>query len=141
FHDPGREKTVHVDRFGGQIVAEYGYPQYSALAKTVAQGIAVHEGRRFGLANLVWTTLFCLAVVTLCVTGPVMWWRRRPRGSTSVGAPRGRMPLATTPALTSLVIALGLLLPLFGLSLLLVLAVDRWGIRRWSRARAALDVS
>ncbi len=135
FNDPGQEKTVHVDRFGGRVVSTYGYADYPALAKVVSQGIAVHEGRRFGTLNMWLTTAFCLAVIAACVTGPVMWWRRRPRGSGELGAPRGRMPLRAAPWLAALVVALGLFLPVFGVSLLVVLLLDRFVLSRWSRTR------
>ncbi|MBC9820833.1 PepSY domain-containing protein [Terrabacter sp. MAHUQ-38] len=141
FTDPGLERTLHVDRFGGQVVSAYGYDDYPALAKVVAQGIAVHEGRRFGAVNLWLTTFFCLAVIVACVTGPVMWWRRRPRGAGAVGAPRGRMPLAGSPLLAVLVVGLALLLPVFGASLVVILLLDRFVIRRIPRLRHAFTVA
>ncbi|WP_323096186.1 PepSY domain-containing protein [Intrasporangium sp. YIM S08009] len=139
FDDPGRERTVHVDRFGGQVVSTYGYDDYPALAKVVAQGIAVHEGRRFGTVNFWLSALLCVAVVVSCVTGPLMWWRRRPRGSGSVGAPRGRGPLAASPGLAVVVVALGVFLPYFGASLLLALLFDRFVVRRNPSLARRLD--
>jgi uncharacterized iron-regulated membrane protein len=133
FTDPGQERTVHVDRFGGQVVGRYGYAEYGALAKVVSQGIALHEGRRFGLLNLVLTTLLCVGVIVSCVTGPLLWWRRRPRGSGELGAPRGRMPLGSSPLLAALVVGLGMFLPVFGASLLVALLVDRFVVRRQAR--------
>ncbi|GAA2741042.1 PepSY domain-containing protein [Terrabacter aerolatus] len=141
FDDPGAERTVHVDRFGGQVVSTYGYDDYPALAKVVSQGIAVHEGRRFGTVNFWLTALFCVAVVASCVTGPLMWWRRRPRGAGAVGAPRGRMPFAASPLLAVLVVGLALLLPVFGASFVLVLLLDRYVIRRVPRLRRAFDTA
>jgi uncharacterized iron-regulated membrane protein len=66
---------------------------------------------------------FCVAVVVMCVTGPWMWWRRRPRGAT-LGAPRGRLPVRSSPASAVALVALGLFLPLFAISLLVVLLLD-----------------
>jgi uncharacterized iron-regulated membrane protein len=137
FDDPAAERTVHVDRFGGEVVSAYGYEDYPALAKVVSQGIAVHEGRRFGTVSFWLTALFCVAVVVSCVTGPVMWWRRRPRGAGAVGAPRGRMPLASSPLLAVLVVGLAIVLPVFGASLVLVLLLDRVVIRRVPRLSQA----
>jgi uncharacterized iron-regulated membrane protein len=135
FDDPGQERTVHVDRFGGQVVSSYGYDQYPTLAKVVAQGISVHEGRRFGVVNMWLTTAFCLGVIVSCVTGPLMWWRRRHRGTGDVGAPRGRMPLATSPLLAVAVVALAVFLPVFGASLVVVLLLDRFVVSPNSRLR------
>lgn len=53
----------------------------------------------------------------------------RPRGG-GLAAPRGRMPLRATPWLLALIVALGILLLLFGVSLLLVLAFDQLAVHR-----------
>lgn len=129
FSDVSQERTVHVDQYTGEVVGRYGYADYSAVAKVVSQGIALHEGRRFGSFNLVATTAFCLGVIFLCITGPLMWWKRRPRGG-GLAAPRGRMPMRAMPGLAVLIVLLGLFLPLFGVSLLVVLVLDRLLVRR-----------
>ncbi|MDN4174023.1 PepSY domain-containing protein [Nocardioides sp. SOB77] len=130
FDAPSDEQTVHVDRYGGGVVDTYGYDEYPALAKVVAQGIGLHEGRSLGLWSFWGAALMCLGIIASCVTGPLMWWRRRPRGRSSIGAPRGRMPLRSTPALLVGIVALGVLLPFFGLSLLVALLLDQLVLRR-----------
>ncbi|QKE86178.1 PepSY domain-containing protein [Arthrobacter sp. NEB 688] len=140
FDDPGAERTVHVDRYGGTAVSEYGYDDYSPLAKTVSHGIALHEGRHFGVVNMTLTTLFCLAVIASCVTGPAMWWRRRPARSGSLGAPRGRMPVATSPVLAVVLVLLCVVLPVFGASVVVVLVAERL-LRRSARARRVLALT
>lgn len=140
FDNPTDERTVHVDRFGGTAVASYGYDDYPMLAKVVSQGIGLHEGRSLGLVNFWASALLCVAVVFMCVTGPLMWWRRRPPRSAgeqgSAVAPRGRMPIRTTPLLAGALVALGVFLPFFGLSLLVVLILDKLVIRRVPRLSA-----
>ena len=48
FDAPSDERTVHVDQYGGDVVSTYGFEDYPTLAKVVAQGIGLHEGRTFG---------------------------------------------------------------------------------------------
>lgn len=143
FDDPTAERTVHVDRFGGQVVSTYGYDDYPLLAKVVSQGIGLHEGRSLGLVNFWGSALACLAIVFMCLSGPLMWWRRRPRqrsGATrSVGAPRGRLPIKATPALLVGLVVLGLFLPLFGASLVVVLLLDQLVLRRVPRLATWFD--
>ncbi len=145
FGDPTAERTVHVDQFGGQAVSTYGYDDYPVLAKVVSQGIGLHEGRSFGLVNFWAAALSCLAIVFMCVSGPLMWWRRRPGrrpgAPSSIGAPRGRLPLKATPALLLGLIALGVFLPLFGMSLLAVLLLDQLLLRRSRFFRTWFDVA
>jgi uncharacterized iron-regulated membrane protein len=132
FDAPSDERTVHVDRYGGEVVATYGFDDYPALAQVVAQGIGLHEGRSLGLWSFWGSTLMCVAVIASCVTGPLMWWRRRPRRADghALGAPRGRMPLRATPALVAALVVLGVVLPFFGISLLVVLLLDQLVLRR-----------
>ena len=130
FDAPSDERTVHVDRYGGQAVSTYGFDDYPLLAKVVSQGIGLHEGRSLGLWSFWGSALMCLAVILMCVTGPLMWWRRRPARSGRLGAPRGRMPLRTTPVLALGLLGLAVFLPVFGASLLVVLLLDQLVLRR-----------
>ena len=130
FDAPSDERTVHVGRYGGEVVSTYGFDDYPLLAKVVAQGIGLHEGRSLGLWSFWGAALMCLGVIFMCVTGPLMWWRRRPRSAARLGAPRGRMPVRATPLLAAGLAGLGLVLPLFGISLLAVLLVDQLVLRR-----------
>jgi uncharacterized iron-regulated membrane protein len=129
FDAPSDERTVHVDRYGGSVRSAYGFDDYPALAQVVAQGIGLHEGRSLGTPSTVLAAAFCLGVVALCVTGPLVWWRRRPAGART-GAPRGRMPLRSTPWLGAVVVVLAVVLPVFGASLVAVLLLDRLVLRR-----------
>jgi uncharacterized iron-regulated membrane protein len=130
FDAPSDEKSVHVDRYGGEVVSTYGFDDYPVLAKVVSQGIGLHEGRSLGLWSFWGSALMCAAIIFMCLSGPLMWWRRRPRRSGAVGAPRGRMPIRATPVLAALLVALGVFLPLFGMSLLVVLVLDQLVLRR-----------
>lgn len=107
FDAPSDERTVHVDRFGGDVVATYGFSDYPLLAKAVSQGIGLHEGRSLGPVSFWGAALMCLGVMFLCASGPTMWWRRRPRRTAALGAPRGRMPLQATPLLVAGLVVLG----------------------------------
>lgn len=130
FDAPSDEKTVHVGRYGGDVESTYGFEDYPQLAKVVAQGIGLHEGRSLGLWSFWGAALMCLATIFMCLTGPLMWWRRRPRGTDRLGAPRGRLPLAATPLLAVVLVALGLFLPLFGITALAALLLDQLLLRR-----------
>ena len=141
FDAPSDERTVHVDRFGGEVVSTYGFDDYPALAKVVSQGIGLHEGRSLGLWSFWGSALMCAAIVFLCVTGPLMWWRRRPTRGGSMAAPRGRMPLRSSPPLVVGLVALGVFLPLFGLSVLVVLALDQLVVRRVPALAGWFDVA
>jgi len=106
--------------------SEWGLP-----AKLTQWAIAAHMGLLFGLANQLVLLGLALAVVVLVVSGYTMWWRRRPTRAPGVAfallPPRGalRAAPAWVWALVGLgALAVGLFLPVLGLSLLGFLAVD-----------------
>lgn len=121
--DPTADRTVHVDQYTGRVLADVRYADYSAGAKAMAVGIALHEGQ-MGLWNLVLNAAFCLSTVFVCLSGIVLWWKRRPQGALRLGAPPlpADVPLAKGVVLMAL--ALSMLFPLLGLTLLAVLALD-----------------
>jgi uncharacterized iron-regulated membrane protein len=85
----------------------------------VGIGVAAHEGQLFGVANQALGLLTACGLLLLCVSAVVLWWRRRPGGGLGIPAPRVatfriRWPLGTV------IVALGVLLPVFGASLLIL---------------------
>ncbi|MFP1678481.1 PepSY-associated TM helix domain-containing protein [Alloalcanivorax sp. C16-2] len=117
---PQGQRTLHLDS-EGRVLVDTGFAEYGAIAKAVEYGVALHMGNYFGRANQVVMLLACVAIVALVITGLVMWWRRRPAGG--FGAPAA--PPVRARTLVPLLVVVLVLLPLAGLSLLLVLIVDR----------------
>ncbi|MEV2241287.1 hypothetical protein [Micromonospora sp. NPDC049891] len=70
-----------------------------------------------------------LAVIFMCVTGTMMWWTRRSTAS-GLAAPRAKLPLWDNRTPLGAMVVLGVFLPLFGLSLLVIFALDQLLIRR-----------
>ena len=119
----------------GQIVSREGFQDKQLLDQIVAVGIAAHEGQLFGWPNQVLGLLTAMGLVLLCVSGLVMWWRRREQGV--LGAPKVLLGPRISCGLIALVVLFGIYLPLFGASLLVVLAVEKLllcripGVRDW----------
>lgn len=126
---PTDDRTVHVDRYTGKILADVRYADYSVAGKAMAVGIALHEGQ-LGLWNLIVNAVFTLAIVLLSLSGIVMWWKRRPAGAMRLGAPPlpANLPLWKGAVVVMLLVALAF--PLTGIALLAVLALDVLVIQR-----------
>nr|WP_280524988.1 PepSY domain-containing protein [Streptomyces inhibens] len=127
--DPAKQRTLFLDQYSGKVLASYGWPQYGLLSKLVEEGIALHQGERFGLPNLLVALGTCLAVIGMAISGVVMWWRRRPTGK-GLGAPRRAQDARTTRGVALIMLILGVAMPLAGISMLIVLTLDRLLIRR-----------
>ncbi|WP_428514274.1 PepSY-associated TM helix domain-containing protein [Roseovarius sp.] len=121
--NPTTDRTTHVDRYTGRILADIRYEDYSLAGKAMAVGIALHMGT-LGLWSVLANTAFCLTVLMLCVTAVVMWWKRRPSGSTRLAPPPmpSNMPLWSGAVLVGLLVSLAF--PLAGLTLIGVIALD-----------------
>lgn len=134
--DPAKEATLHIDQYSGEVLADVRFAQYGLVPKAVELGIAVHEGKYFGLANQLLMFGACLLIILLAVSGVVMWWQRRPAGR--LGAPAMPSNLPLWKGAVAVIAVMGVLFPLVGISLLIVLAVDWLLVRRIPALRTAI---
>ena len=131
--DPRNDATLHLDQYSGQVLADIRWADYGLVARTVETGVMLHEGKLFGLANQLIMLLVCLLILLGSVSGLVMWWKRRPHGR--FGVPPLRHDLPLWKGGVAIMFGLGLLFPLVGASLLLMLALDALG--QWLTRRSA----
>ena len=117
------DRTLHIDRYTGNVLADIRYADYSPYAKAMAWGVAFHEGD-LGLWNLVLNTLFCLSVLFLTVSGLVLWWKRRPERAGRLAAPPRSQDRALWKGAAVLVVVLSALFPLAGLAIVAVWLLD-----------------
>jgi uncharacterized iron-regulated membrane protein len=130
-----------VDGATGRVLSFKPFAERQWIDRVVGYGVAIHEGAHFGILNQIVGTLTALALMLLSISGAIMWWRRRPIGL--LGAP---IPL-TRPrfgaGLIAAIVLLGLYLPMFGLTLVATLMIERLvlrhlpGPRRWLTLRTA----
>lgn len=120
---PHEDRTVHFDRYTGNMLADIGYADYSLMAKSMAQGIALHKGLA-GTWNYVLNFVLLSVILMVNVTGIIMWWKRRPQGAKRLAAPPvpQDMPMWKGAVLIALVLAMAF--PMAGIALLAVIAVD-----------------
>lgn len=136
--NPAADRTLHLDRFSGNVLADIRYADYSPYAKAMAWGIAFHEGD-LGLWNLILNTLVCASVALVAVSGAVMWWKRRPVGAGRLAAP----PVARGGTVwwggAALVLGLGAAFPMGGAAILAILVLDRLMLAFIPRLKRALS--
>ena len=110
--------SLTYDAMTGAETSHETFADKHAIDRVVGYGIAWHEGQLFGWFNQLVGVLTALMLITLAVSGFVMWRRRKPHDR--LGAP----PLPAVPARISGVVAIMLLLaallPLLALSLVVV---------------------
>lgn len=121
-----QERYLLLDRANAEPLARADWNQFPTMAKAVATGVDLHEAGYFGRAGAWVNTTFALALVWLCVTGAMSWWRRKPIGS--AGAPP-RLARPWPPGLRLAGAMLFAALPLLALSALALWA----GETAWAR--------
>lgn len=136
--DPSADRTIHLDQYTGNVLADVRYADYSPYAKAMAWGIAFHEGD-LGIWNLVLNTVFCLSVITVSVSGIVMWWKRRPESASRLAAPPRPRDLPFWKGATVIVVILGVAFPMAGFAIVSVLLIDFIALRFMPGLRQALS--
>ncbi|MEZ5485246.1 MAG: PepSY domain-containing protein [Lysobacteraceae bacterium] len=129
------ERYLLLDRGNGEVLERADWRSFPVLAKAVATGVDIHEASYFGRVGPWINTGFALALLWLCFTGLMSWWRRKP--TSSLGAPPA--PQQPWPAWLRIGAVLAfLLLPLLAVSALLLWVVETvWS--RWPLARKTAD--
>ncbi|WP_294238483.1 PepSY domain-containing protein [uncultured Sphingomonas sp.] len=132
---PWGQKTLYVDRYSFRAIGpEVRYADYGVVGRAVESGVQLHMGHYFGRANQLVMLIPCLAIWVLTISGVAMWWKRRPAGR--IGAPPPLSGARVGGLVTALILA-GIVLPLFGASLLAIGLLDRLCV--WGRRQLAVE--
>jgi uncharacterized iron-regulated membrane protein len=124
-------KVITFDAATGAEIARTGFADKHAIDRAVGYGIAWHEGQLFGWINQMIGLFTALALITLVVTGFLMWRRRRPIHI--LGAPPAPALPARIKGLTVIMLALATVLPLLAMSLAILWIFDRMILPRMPR--------
>ncbi|HEX7305994.1 PepSY domain-containing protein [Lentzea sp.] len=144
---PVRQDKAAVDPATGTVTARADFADRPFLAQLSSLGILAHMGLLFGLANQIALLLLAGTILALIFFGYRMWWQRRPtradRSAAFGSAPkRGgwqQLPLWFVIPAPLVIIALGIAIPLLGISLAAFLVLD--GVIGLVRARRGQPVA
>ncbi|ANU22051.1 PepSY-associated TM helix domain-containing protein [Planococcus donghaensis] len=118
------EATLHIDPYTGFKLSDTRFKDYGILAQAMTAGISFHEGRLFGVANQIIGTLVCLGIILIVISSFIMWRKRKPSGAS--GAPSKVDNPKVTRIVWGIMIVLGILMPLVGVSLVVVFIFDKF---------------
>jgi uncharacterized iron-regulated membrane protein len=126
--DPLSDRTMHIDRYTGKVLADVAFDDYGLAGKAMAVGVAFHEGA-IGWWNVAFNTVFCLAIIFISASGLVMWWKRRPSGAGRLVAPTVPEKIGVWKTGAVVMIGVSLIFPLSGAILVGVLLLDQLVVR------------
>lgn len=127
---PGDNATLHVDQYTGAVLSDVRFDDYGILAKGITVGIALHEGRLFGLLNQIIGLIVCLGMIGIMISSIMMWWKRKQEGK--LGAPAKPKDPRVTRTVFFIMLGKGLIMPLVGISILVVFILDRFVLSKIS---------
>lgn len=130
--------NLTLDGYSGAVLSRKDFAQRRLVDRIVGYGVAVHEGQLFGIANQLLNLATALGLMLLAVSSVVLWWRRKPEAV--LGAPPALGSRSLAVSFVALLVALGLFLPLLGVSMIAVLLVERLLLRRSPKARLWLGL-
>lgn len=119
--------AVYVDQFTGQTLGTSTSGDWGALQWTTELGVQTHMGTQFGLASRIVMTVSCLLVIWSAFSALVMWWKRR---RTGLGFPRRPFDARLQRGMLVIAVVLAVVYPLWGLSVVAILLLDKFVIRR-----------
>ena len=113
----------------GQTIADATADQDGALSRITSWSVDMHMGTQYGILTRILATGLCLGLLTSIATATIMWWKRRPTGSTGLpgrttDTMKSNTPRGAVAAIGVIATALAVLYPSFGVTLLLVLIIE-----------------
>lgn len=115
-------RTMYIDQYSGAVLQEVTWNEFSPIGKAVEYGVSLHMGRQFGRLNQFVGLASCLLIILAVVSAAILWWKRRLKGR--LGAPSLPKNYRTDSGVVVITLALAIVFPLMGASLLTVLILD-----------------
>jgi uncharacterized iron-regulated membrane protein len=134
-------RSITFDVATGKEVSRTGFADKHAIDQAVNYGIAWHEGQLFGWINQLVGVVTALGLITLVISGFIMWRRRKPVDA--LGAPIAPAVPQKIRGVAVIIAVMAILLPLLAISLLALWLFDRLLLPRlpafalWLGARPA----
>lgn len=130
---------AYYDQATGQQTRFQSFTQRPLADRIIGIGIAAHEGQLFGWINQLLGLLTAIGLITLCVSGFIMWRKRNPCGK--LGAPLPLPDARLGRGFISIIALAAILLPVLGASLIVILALEQFVLRKIPRARNWLGLA
>ena len=131
----GEARDLYLDQFTGKTLDEQQAYGYGPIGRGMDTLVSTHMGTQLGVFSRIMMTSLCVLAIWSVTSAMVMFTKRRRPGT--VGLPRRPADVRLPRKLALIAGASAVVFPQWGVTALVVLAVDRWIIRRVPRLRAA----
>jgi len=114
--------TIHYDQWTGEELMRIRFADKHWFKRLVSHGISLHEGHLFGPLNQALGLIVALCIIAISVTGPLMWWRRRPKAQLAAPVRAAKQAMSKVAVVSMLLLTA--FLPLVAVSLVVILTLD-----------------
>jgi uncharacterized iron-regulated membrane protein len=116
-------EKIHLDQYSGEVLKKNTWADIGLMMKSRQWVMAFHQGE-FGLWNWLLMIFIAAGLLLLSITAIATYFLRKKTGSLSV--PKVPNNLSPSMALVIVICVLGVILPLFGLSVALIFLIDKF---------------
>lgn len=131
----GEARNLALDQFTGATLRDlnaYGLGKVSYAMDTT---VSWHMGTQWGIVTRILMTLLCVLTIWSIISALVMYWKRRRAGT--LGLPRRPIDVRLSKQLTAVAVVMAIAFPQWGVTALMILAIDKFVIRKVPRLRVA----
>jgi len=131
----GEARDLYLDQFTGQTLAVQDVYGYGAVSRGMDTLVSVHMGTQLGIVSRLMMTALSLLAIFSVISGFAMFWKRRRPGT--AGLPRRPIDVRLSRNLAIFAVGLAVVFPVWGVTALVVLGIDRFVIRKIRPLRTA----
>ena len=131
----GEARDLFLDQFSGNTLGQQTAYGYGTVSHSLDALVMTHMGTQLGLFSRIMMTALCVLSIWSIISGFVMFWKRRRPGT--LGLPRRPVELRLARRVSITAIIMAVIFPVWGVTAAVILAFDRYIIRRTSRLRTA----
>ncbi len=107
----------------GEVYRQKSFADKKPIDKIIGVGIAIHEGQLFGWFNQLLGLLTALGLITMSVTGAIMWLKRKP--ADTLGAPPAIPDTKNRKILIAFILLPALFLPVLFISIVVIALLEK----------------
>jgi uncharacterized iron-regulated membrane protein len=115
-------KKIHIDQYSGKILVSHSWADVGIMMKARLWVMAFHQGE-FGLWNWYLMIFVATGLLVLSMSAIVSYFYRKKSGT--LGIPKVPDNLSPSIALIIIIVLLGIVLPLFGLSIAILFLISK----------------
>jgi uncharacterized iron-regulated membrane protein len=131
----GEAHDLFLDQFSGATLGQQTAYGFGSVSYGLDALVSTHMGTQLGVVSRVMMTALCVLSIWSIFSAFVMFWKRRRPGT--LGLPRRPVDVRLAKRVSLTAIVMAIVFPVWGLSAAVVLAFDRFVIRRTRRLSTA----